>query len=137
MQIPCANVCWICIKHEMVHWTLNPSLNIEWFIEYWIKHWMSNMHWILIASLNWIKIWVWKWIGNQFWTLLQMASCSQQKISLAILLIFSMMLLVVYGESVILIGYITRRLSANSQQLWIATENRSPIYFDQSRSFKF
>ena len=36
-----------------------------------------------------------------------------------------------------LIGYITRRLSADSQQLWIANENRSPIYFDQSRSFKF
>ena len=35
------------------------------------------------------------------------------------------------------IGYITRRLSADSQQLWIANENRSPIYFDQSRSFKF
>ena len=31
------------------------------------------MHWILIESLNWIKIWVLKWILNQFWTLLQTA----------------------------------------------------------------
>ena len=50
---------------------------------------------------------------------------------------FSINLLVVYRESVNLIGYITRRLSADSQRLWIANENRSPIYFDQSRSFKF
>ena len=43
----------------------------------------------------------------------------------------SINLLVVYRESVNLIGYITRRLlSADSQQLWIANENRSPIYFD-------
>ena len=49
---------------------------------------------------------------------------------------FSINLLVVYRESVNLIGYITRRRSADSQQLWIANENRSPIYFDQSRSFK-
>ena len=53
------------------------------------------------------------------------------------LLLFSINLLVVYRESVNLIGYITRRLSADSLQLWIANENRSPIYFDQSRSFKF
>jgi len=33
-------------------------------------------------------------------------------------------LLVVYCESVNLIGYITRRLSADSLQLWIANENR-------------
>ena len=46
----------------------------------------------------------------------------------------SINLLVVYRESVNLIGYITRRLSADSQQLWIAN---SPIYFDQLRSFKF
>ena len=45
--------------------------------------------------------------------------------------------LVVYRESVNLIGYITRRLFADSQQLWIANEDRSPIYFGQSRSFKF
>ena len=51
--------------------------------------------------------------------------------------IFSINLLVVYRESVNLIGYITRRLSADSLQLWIANENRSPIYSDQSRSFKF
>ena len=50
---------------------------------------------------------------------------------------FSINLLVVYSESVNLIGYITRRLSADSLQLWIANENRSPIYSDQSRSFKF
>ena len=50
---------------------------------------------------------------------------------------FSINLLVVYRESVNLIGYITRRLSADSLQLWIANENRSPIYSDQSRSFKF
>ena len=49
----------------------------------------------------------------------------------------SINLLVVYRESVNLIGYITRRLSADSQQLWIANKNRFPIYFDQSRSFKF
>ena len=49
----------------------------------------------------------------------------------------SINLLVVYRESVNLIGYITRRLSADSLQLWKANENRSPIYFDQSRSFKF
>ena len=49
----------------------------------------------------------------------------------------SINLLVVYRESVSLIGYITRRLSADSLQLWIANENRSPIYSDQSRSFKF
>jgi len=49
----------------------------------------------------------------------------------------SINLLVVYHESVNLIGYITRRLSADSLQLWIANENRSPIYSDQSRSFKF
>ena len=54
-----------------------------------------------------------------------------------ILTAFSINLLVVYRESVNLIGYITRRLSADSQQLWIANENRSPIYVDQSRSFKF
>ena len=48
----------------------------------------------------------------------------------------SINLLVVYRESVNLIGYITRRLSGESQQLSIANENRSPIYFDQSRSFK-
>ena len=48
----------------------------------------------------------------------------------------SINLLVVYRESVNLIGYITRRLS-DSQQLWIANENRSLIYFDQSRIFKF
>ena len=35
----------------------------------------------------------------------------------------SINLLVVYRESVNLIGYITRRLSADSQQLWIANEN--------------
>ena len=51
--------------------------------------------------------------------------------------VFSINLLVVYRESVNLIGYITRRLSADSLQLWIANENRSPIYFDQSRRFKF
>ena len=49
----------------------------------------------------------------------------------------SINLLVVYRESVNLIGYLTRRLSADSHQLWIANENRSPIYSDQSRSFKF
>ena len=49
----------------------------------------------------------------------------------------SINLVVVYHESVNLIGYITRGLSADSQQLWIANENRSPIYFDKSRSFKF
>ena len=49
----------------------------------------------------------------------------------------SINLLVVYRESVNLIGYITHRLSADSLQLWIANENRSPIYFDQLRSFKF
>ena len=49
----------------------------------------------------------------------------------------SINLLVVYRESVNLIGYITRRLSADSQQLWIANESRSPIYFDQSRCYKF
>ena len=54
-----------------------------------------------------------------------------------LLLTFSINLLVVYRESVNLIGYLTRILSADSQQLWIANENRSPIYFDQSRSFKF
>ena len=53
------------------------------------------------------------------------------------LMVLSINLLVVYRESVNLIDYITRRLSADSQQLWIANENRSPIYFDQSRSFKF
>mgnify|MGYP006964521949 CR=1 FL=1 len=36
----------------------------------------------------------------------------------------SINLLVVYRESVNLIGYITRRLSADSLQLWIANENR-------------
>ena len=36
-----------------------------------------------------------------------------------------------------LIGYITRRLSADSQPLWTANENRSPIYFDPSQGFKF
>ena len=45
--------------------------------------------------------------------------------------------LVVYRESVNLIGYITRRLSADSQQLPMANENRSRIYFDQSQGFKF
>ena len=53
------------------------------------------------------------------------------------IIFISLNLLVVYRGSVNLIGYITRRLSADSQQLWIASENRSPIYFDQSRSFKF
>ena len=53
------------------------------------------------------------------------------------LFVISINLLVVYRESVNLIGYITRRLSADSHQLWIANENRSSIYFDQSRSFKF
>ena len=51
--------------------------------------------------------------------------------------LISINLLVVYRESVNLIGYITRRLSADSLQLWIANENRSPVYFDQSQSFKF
>ena len=36
----------------------------------------------------------------------------------------SINLLVAYRESVNLIGYITRRLSADSLQLWIANENR-------------
>ena len=36
----------------------------------------------------------------------------------------SINLLVVYRESVNLIGYITRRLSDDSLQLWIANENR-------------
>ena len=36
----------------------------------------------------------------------------------------SINLLVVYRESVNLIGYLTRRLSADSLQLWIANENR-------------
>ena len=53
------------------------------------------------------------------------------------IILFSINLLVVYRESVNLIGSITRRLSADSQQLWIVNENRSPIYFDESRSFKF
>ena len=53
------------------------------------------------------------------------------------LLDLSINLLVVYRESVNLIGCITRRLSADSLKLWIANENRSPIYFNQSRSFKF
>jgi len=39
-------------------------------------------------------------------------------------IIFSINLLVVYRESVSLIGYITRRLSADSLQLWIASGNR-------------
>ena len=55
----------------------------------------------------------------------------------SILFAISINLLVVYRESVNLIGYITRRLSADSLQLWIANENHSPIYFDQSRTFKF
>ena len=38
--------------------------------------------------------------------------------------LISINLLVVYRESVNLIGYITRRLSADSLQLWIANENR-------------
>ena len=38
--------------------------------------------------------------------------------------IISINLLVVYRESVNLIGYITRRLSADSLQFWIANENR-------------
>ena len=46
------------------------------------------------------------------------------------IIIISINLFVVYQESVNLIGYITRRLSADSLQLWIANENRSPIYFD-------
>ena len=44
----------------------------------------------------------------------------------------SINLLVVYRESVNLIGYVTHRLSADSLQLCIANENRSPIYSDQS-----
>ena len=40
------------------------------------------------------------------------------------LYIFSINLLVVYRKSVNLIAYITRRLSADSLQLWIANENR-------------
>ena len=38
--------------------------------------------------------------------------------------VFSINLLVVYRESENLIGYITRRLSADSLQFWIANENR-------------
>ena len=38
--------------------------------------------------------------------------------------LISINLLVVYRESVNLIGYLTRRLSADSLQLWIANENR-------------
>ena len=37
---------------------------------------------------------------------------------------FSINLLVVYRESVNLIGYLTRRLSADSLQLWITNENQ-------------
>ena len=37
---------------------------------------------------------------------------------------FSINLLIVYRESVNLIGYITLRLPADSLQLWIANENR-------------
>jgi len=40
------------------------------------------------------------------------------------IILISINLLVVYRESVNLIGYITRRLSADSLQLWIANENR-------------
>ena len=40
------------------------------------------------------------------------------------IIIISINLLVVYRESVNLIGYITRRLSADSLQLRIANENR-------------
>ena len=43
--------------------------------------------------------------------------------SVARLYNISINLLVVYRESVNLIGYITRRLSADSLQLWIANEN--------------
>ena len=57
--------------------------------------------------------------------------------SISVLNPISINLPVVYRESVNLIGYITRRLSAGSLQLWIANENHSPIYSDQSRSFKF
>ena len=38
--------------------------------------------------------------------------------------LISINLLVVYRESVNLIGYISRRLAADSLQLWIANENR-------------
>ena len=41
-----------------------------------------------------------------------------------IITLFSINLLVVYRESVNLIGYITCRLSADNLQLWIANENR-------------
>ena len=85
------------------------------------------------------------------WSCLSSCSCVWSS-----LIDISINLLVVYRESVNLIGYITRRLSAvninlglvyresmnligynTRRQLWIANENRSPIYFDQSRSFKF
>ena len=39
-------------------------------------------------------------------------------------MLFSINLLLVYCESMNLIGYITRRLSADSLQFWIANENR-------------
>ena len=42
----------------------------------------------------------------------------------SILFAISINLLVVYRDSVNLIGYITRRLAADSLQLWVANENR-------------
>ena len=51
---------------------------------------------------------------------------------------FSINLLVVYRESVNLIGYITRRLSADSQQLWIANVAKRMFDFcSLSRLFIF
>ena len=84
-------------KTNILFWTW---LQIKWFVYY---NWIN-----IIENIN----------LNNFLSS-QSTFCIIQFTS-GLCLIISINLLVVYRESVNLIGYITRRLSADSQQLWIA-----------------
>lgn len=43
---------WVCVDHEIAHWTLNGLLNFEYAlnIEWFIEHLM--VYWILKKALN-------------------------------------------------------------------------------------
>ena len=98
------------------------SISTKWFalvlFSAWLKALLRRQHFMRLVF----------WLFNKcagvhfvYSVSMVMCTCTAWKRKL---FHFSINLLVVYRESVNLIGYITRRLSADSLQLWIANENR-------------
>ena len=91
--------------------------------------WLKKVAYLSSNKVNTNKARHFRLPGRQFhqnWVLANRVSLAvtSRRLKLPRLMNISINLLVVYRESVNLIGYITRRLSADSLQLWIANENR-------------